>query len=52
MHHVGTFKLLEAQMTSWTGVAGERSPDRMDALVHGATAVMLNDPASLLVGFA
>jgi phage terminase large subunit-like protein len=52
MHHVGTFKLLEAQMTSWTGVTGERSPDRMDALVHGATAVMLNDPASLLVGFA
>lgn len=33
VHHVGEFPELEAQMTSWTGKAGEKSPDRLDALV-------------------
>jgi phage terminase large subunit-like protein len=30
-HHVGIFPELEEQMTTW--VPGEKSPDRMDALV-------------------
>lgn len=35
-HHVGAFPVLESQQTSW--VPGDTdSPDRLDALVHGAT---------------
>jgi phage terminase large subunit-like protein len=36
-HHVGTFPELEDQMSTW--VPGMKSPDRMDALVWGVTAV-------------
>lgn len=32
--------LLEDQLTSWTGNAGEDSPDRVDAEVHGLTWLM------------
>ena len=39
IHHVGTFPELEDQMVSW--VPGDRSPDRMDALVWGVTELML-----------
>jgi len=35
VHHVGMFPELEDQMCSW--VPGEKSPDRMDALVWAAT---------------
>jgi len=35
IHHVGTFGDLESQMVSW--VPGRGSPDRVDALVWGAT---------------
>ncbi len=38
VHHVGTFPQLEDQMCRW--VPGEKSPDRMDALVWGLTEVM------------
>ena len=41
MHHVGDFPKLEDQMTSWTEEAGY-SPDRMDALVWGATDLLLS----------
>lgn len=42
-HHVGTFAALEDQMCSYT--QGDReSPDRMDALVWGAQAVMPTTP--------
>lgn len=34
-HHVGYFAELESQMTTW--IPGNKSPDRLDALVHGAT---------------
>lgn len=47
-HHVGTFPELEDQMTTWT--PGEKSPDRMDALVWAATEVMLNTHGDLLFG--
>jgi phage terminase large subunit-like protein len=33
--HVGSFPMLEEQMTTWT--PGDESPDRMDALVWGGT---------------
>jgi phage terminase large subunit-like protein len=33
VHHVGNFPMLEEQMCSWSPASGQRSPDRMDALV-------------------
>lgn len=39
IHHLGSFARLEDQMTSW--VPGERSPDRMDALVWALSELML-----------
>lgn len=39
-HHVGSFPELEDQMTTW--VPGMKSPDRMDALVWGATEAILH----------
>jgi phage terminase large subunit-like protein len=39
VHHVGTFPELEDQLCSWT--PGDRSPDRLDALVWGVTELML-----------
>lgn len=45
-HHVGMFPELEDQMSTW--VPGMKSPDRMDALVWGATEVMLLSPDALV----
>ncbi|MDA8116737.1 MAG: terminase family protein [Actinomycetota bacterium] len=39
IHHVGAFKKLEDQMTTWT--PGEKSPDRMDALVWLFTELLV-----------
>jgi phage terminase large subunit-like protein len=39
VHHVGMLHALEAQMTSWTP-DDPKSPDRLDALVHGLTDLM------------
>jgi phage terminase large subunit-like protein len=41
VHHVGMFAELEDQQCSW--VPGEKSPDRMDALVWALTELMVND---------
>lgn len=41
VHHVGMFGPLEDQMTTY--VPGEKSPDRMDALVWAVTELMLED---------
>lgn len=38
--HVGEFPLLEDQMCSW--VPGDKSPDRLDALVQGLTALLVS----------
>jgi phage terminase large subunit-like protein len=38
--HVGVHEDLESQQTSFTGVPGEDSPDRLDALVWGVAAHM------------
>jgi len=40
IHHVGTFPELEDQMCQWT--PGEKSPDRLDALVWAFTELDLN----------
>ena len=40
IHHVGMFGLLEDQLCSW--VPGEKSPDRLDALVWGFTELMVS----------
>ena len=39
VHHVGTFATLEDQLCQWT--AGDKSPDRLDALVWALTELML-----------
>lgn len=41
-HHVGSFPDLERQMTEWE--PGDDSPDRIDALVIAATALMVESP--------
>jgi phage terminase large subunit-like protein len=41
VHHVGSFELLEDQMCQW--IPGEKSPDRMDALVWALTELMIDD---------
>lgn len=49
VHHVGYFAELESQMTSW--VPGEgKSPDRVDALVHALTALLIKPPAGFAGG--
>ncbi len=40
IHHVGTFGILEDQLCSW--VTGDKSPDRLDALVWGFTELMVS----------
>lgn len=42
VHHVGTFPQLEDQMCEW--VPGEKSPDRMDALVWAITELTARAP--------
>jgi phage terminase large subunit-like protein len=49
VHHVGYLSDLESQMYSW--IPGEgRSPDRIDALVHALTALMIKPPAGFSGG--
>lgn len=43
VHHVGSLPDLETQMITW--IPGEgKSPDRVDALVHGLTALLIKPP--------
>lgn len=47
--HVGYFAELESQMLQW--IPGEgHSPDRIDALVHAITALMIRPPAGFMGG--
>ena len=39
--HVGSYPELEDQLCSWSPLDGNRSPDRLDALVWGFTELML-----------
>ncbi|MBX3509247.1 MAG: DNA-packaging protein [Parvibaculum sp.] len=43
VHHVGAFAKLEDQMCDWT--PGQKSPDRLDALVWALTELMLTGEA-------
>lgn len=43
VRHVGAFSALEDQMTSFTGEAGEKSPDRLDALVWAVSELMFRN---------
>ena len=59
VHHVGRLPILETQMTEWEPESGS-SPDRLDALVHGITALrgrerkaaVVVNPATLRTGAA
>jgi phage terminase large subunit-like protein len=42
VHHAGFFPLLESQMVSY--VAGDKSPDRLDALVHAISFLLIATP--------
>jgi phage terminase large subunit-like protein len=42
VHHIGTFGTLEDQMCGWTPQSGEKSPDRMDALVWAVTELLID----------
>lgn len=44
-HHIGELSELELEMTSWSAKAGEKSPNRIDALVWGATELILDSVA-------
>lgn len=50
VHHVGTFPQLEDQMCNWT--PGQKSPDRMDALVWALTELMLGAQTAIRIGRA
>ena len=47
IHHVGVLALTESQMTSWVPGETKKSPDRVDALVHGVTALLIKPPSRL-----
>lgn len=49
VHHIGYLPELEDQMTTWIPDRG-KSPDRVDALVHGLTALLIKAPKGLLGG--
>lgn len=49
VHHIGYHADLESQMYSW--IPGEgKSPDRIDALVHALTALLIKPPAGFSGG--
>ena len=49
VHHIGYLADLESQMISW--IPGEgKSPDRVDALVHALTALLIKPPAGFVGG--
>lgn len=51
VHHVGVFPELESQQTTWDPSDSKaKSPDRVDALVWGATALAIKPPSGMLGG--
>lgn len=48
VHHVGVLTDLEAQMTGWVPGSDKTSPDRVDALVHALTHLLVKAPPSTL----
>lgn len=51
IHHIGYLPDLESQMTSWIPEESRRnSPDRVDALVHAMTALLIKPPPGFVGG--
>jgi hypothetical protein len=50
IHHVGYIAELEDQMTSWIPGETSKSPDRVDALVHAMTALLIKPPQGFVGG--
>jgi predicted phage terminase large subunit-like protein len=48
--HIDWLADLEAQMTTWVPGETKKSPDRIDALVHGLTALLITPPTGLGAG--
>lgn len=48
VHHVGDHAELESQLTSWAPKMGLASPDRMDAVVHAVTALLIHPPKEMV----
>jgi phage terminase large subunit-like protein len=50
IHMVGELPMLEEQLVSWIPEVTRKSPDRLDAFVHAATAILTQDSKSLGTG--
>lgn len=50
VHHVDYLGDLESQMCSWIPGESSKSPDRVDALVHALTALLIKPPAGFMGG--
>ena len=50
VHHIGYLAELEDQMTSWIPGETSQSPDRVDALVHALTALLIKPPQGFVGG--
>jgi len=50
VHHIGYLPDLESQMTSWIPGETRNSPDRVDALVHAMTALLVKPPPGFVGG--
>lgn len=50
VHHTDWFGLLESQLTTWAPDEGMASPDRLDALTHALTALLVNPPKQWVGG--
>ncbi len=50
VHHIGYLPDLESQMTTWVPGETKNSPDRVDALVHAMTALLIKPPQGFMGG--
>jgi phage terminase large subunit-like protein len=50
VHHIGYLPDLESQMTTWVPGETKKSPDRVDALVHAMTALLIKPPQGFVGG--
>ena len=48
VHHVGSFQKLEDEMTTWVPNTGDKSPNRIDALVWGIKYLLGDDDTPLI----
>jgi phage terminase large subunit-like protein len=50
-HHVGSFTKLEDQLCEWEPLSGQKSPDRLDAMVWAFTDLMVKIPGESKTSF-